>query len=508
MKGNNIVFKVSVSVLSIIVLFGILAPGILEEWTGQLTSFISTSFGWYYLILVTVIALVCLYFLISPVGLIKLGKEDDKPQFNRPTWFALLFSAGMGIGLVFWGTAEPLSHYAISSPTGNEATTQGMRDALRYTFFHWGIHAWAIYGLVALVIAYFTYRKNEKALISSSLRPLFGHYVDGAFGKIIDIIAVIATVMGVSTTLGFGASQVNGGMSYLFDWPLSFWIQLIVLIIVTILFMISALTGIEKGIRILSNWNMILALILLLFVFIFGPTVAILNLYTDTIGGYIQNFFQMSFRIAPFNQEAREWIDGWTIFYWAWWISWAPFVGIFIARVSRGRSIREFVFGVLFLPSLVGFFWFATFGGTAMMNEHSGVAEISSLATEESLFAVLSQFPMALIMSILTLVLIAIFLITSADSGTFVLGMMTTNGSQTPSMKIKLTWGIMVAAIALVLLYSGGLDALQNTMISSALPFSFIMLLMMISLLKSLHIEAKELGLGRGRRQPKIKSNK
>ncbi|WP_413381101.1 BCCT family transporter [Alkalihalobacillus sp. 1P02AB] len=505
MKNKSLVFYLSVSLLMIIVLFGIFAPKLLEEWTGQLTAFISSSFGWYYLILVTVIALVCLYFLISPVGMIKLGKQEDKPQFNRPTWFALLFSAGMGIGLVFWGTAEPLSHYAVSSPTGQEGATQGMRDALRFTFFHWGIHAWAIYGLVALVIAYFTFRRGEKALISASLRPLLGKRVDGGWGVAIDVIAVFATVIGVATTLGFGVSQVNGGMSYLFGLPLNFWIQLAILVVVTVLFMISALTGIEKGIRILSNLNMILALILLLFVFIFGPTVAILNLYTDTLGGYIQNFFQMSFRIAPFNTEAREWIDGWTIFYWAWWISWAPFVGIFIARVSRGRSIREFVFGVLFLPSLVGFFWFATFGGTAMMYEHTGVAMLSNLATEESLFGVLANFPLSLIMSLLALVLIAIFLITSADSGTYVLGMMTTNGSQTPSTKIKLTWGIMVAAIALVLLYSGGLPALQNTMISAALPFSLIMLLMTISLLKALHKEAKELGLGRIKKQPKMK---
>jgi glycine betaine transporter len=498
MRDGLNVFYISTGILLILVLFGIMIPESLESFTANIQAFITNSFGWYYLILVTFIVIVCLFFLISPLGKIKLGKPEDKPEFSRPTWFAMLFSAGMGIGLVFWGTAEPIYHYAISSPTGGElGTDQAVREALRFTFFHWGIHAWAIYGIVALVLAYFNFRHGEPGLISATLKPIFGNRVKGTLGKIIDIFAVIATVMGVATTLGFGASQINGGLSYLFGIPVNFTTQLIIVLIVTVLFSISAWSGLGKGIKILSNANMGLAILLFLLMFIFGPTLSILNLFTNTLGTYIQNLPAMSFRIAPLNEEVRNWINDWTIFYWAWWIAWSPFVGIFIARVSRGRTIREFVFNVLLVPSVIGFLWFSTFGGSAILLEHQGKAQISKLALEESLFGVFANFPFSFFLSMIAIILICTFFITSADSGTYVLGMMTTNGSHTPSNKIKFTWGIMLSSIALVLLYSGGLNALQNTMIVAALPFSVIMLLMTFSLIKALQKEAKEMGLGK-----------
>ncbi|WP_174731701.1 glycine betaine uptake BCCT transporter [Mesobacillus harenae] len=495
MKNATPVFYISAAILAVLVLFGIFLPEQLESLTANIQGFLSNAFGWYYLILVTIFVLVCLYLLISPVGRIKLGKPDDKPEFSRPTWLAMLFSAGMGIGLVFYGSAEPISHYAVSSPTGETGSEQAIRDALRFTFFHWGIHAWAIYGIVALVLAYFTFRHGERGLISQTLKPIIGKHANGPIGKVIDIIAVLATVVGVATTLGFGAMQINGGLSYLFNVPTNITVQFIIVVIVTILFMISALTGLSKGIKILSNVNMLLAVLLFGLMFILGPTLLILNLFTDTVGTYLQSLARMSFRIAPLNEENRSWIQGWTIFYWAWWIAWSPFVGIFIARVSRGRSIREFVFSVLLVPSVIGFLWFSTFGGTAIMLEHNGLANISSLALEESLFGVFSNYPLGMLMSIIAMTLIGTFFITSADSGTYVLGMMTTNGSQNPANVVKITWGILLAATALVLLYTGGLQALQNTMIVAALPFSFIMALMTISLIKSLHKEAKLLGL-------------
>ncbi|WP_442598955.1 glycine betaine uptake BCCT transporter [Neobacillus sp. D3-1R] len=492
------VFYISLGVLLILVLFGVFIPSTLETVTSNVQSVITNSFGWYYLILVTLFVIVCLYFLISPIGKIRLGKQDEKPEFSVGTWLAMLFSAGMGIGLVFWGTAEPISHYALSSPTGGEeGTNQAIRDALRFTFFHWGIHAWAIYGIVALVIAYFNFRHDERGLISATLRPILGKRVDGATGKIIDILAVLATVIGVATTLGFGATQINGGLAYLFGLPVNFMIQLIIIVVVTVLFMMSAWSGLGKGIKILSNANMGLAGLLFLLMFILGPTLTILNLFTNTIGTYLQNLPSMSFRISPLNEEVRTWINGWTIFYWAWWIAWSPFVGIFIARVSKGRTIREFVFGVLIAPSVIGFLWFSTFGGSAIMLEHNGIAEISSLSTEQSLFGVFEHYPMGTFLSIVAIILIGTFFITSADSGTYVLGMMTANGSHNPSNRIKLTWGIMLSVIAIVLLYSGGLQALQNTMIAAALPFSVIMALMTISLIKALRKEAKELGIGK-----------
>lgn len=496
MKKSYTVFYVSVVLLALLVTIGALMPDALERMTSNIQVFISNAFGWYYLILVTLILIVCLYFLISPIGRIKLGKPDDEPEFSRPTWLAMLFSAGMGIGLVFWGTAEPISHYAVSSPTGEVGTAQAIKDSLRFTFFHWGVHAWAIYGIVALVLAYFNFRHDQPGLISATLRPIFGDRVTGPIGQLIDIVAVLATVIGVATTLGFGAVQINGGLSYLFGIPSTILIQFIIIAIVTVLFMISAWSGLGKGIKILSNANMGLAALLFLLMFILGPTLFILNLFTNTIGTYLQNLPQMSFRIAPLNEETRSWINGWTIFYWAWWIAWSPFVGIFIARVSRGRSIREFVFSVLLVPSVIGFLWFSTFGGSAILLEHEGVAAISELAMEESLFGVFSYYPFGSFLSIIAIILIGTFFITSADSGTYVLGMMTTNGSHTPGNKIKLTWGIMLSAIALVLLYSGGLQALQNTMIAAALPFSIIMALMTISLVKSLYKESRELGIG------------
>ncbi|WP_404900395.1 BCCT family transporter [Priestia filamentosa] len=336
MKKVSVVFYISVAILALLVLVGITMPAQLETVTSNLQDFITNTFGWYYLIVVTFFVIVCLYLLVSPIGRIKLGKQEDKPEFSRPTWLAMLFSAGMGIGLVFYGTAEPLSHYAISSPTGETGTDQAMKDAMRFTFFHWGIHAWAIYGIIALSLAYFTFRKGERSLISATLKPVIGKYADGVLGKIIDIIAVIATVIGVATTLGFGAVQINGGLSYLFGVPSNLMSQFLIVLVVTILFIISALTGLGKGIKILSNANMAIALVLFLLTFILGPTLFTLNLFTDTVGSYLQNLINMSFRIAPLNEENRNWINGWTIFYWAWWIAWSPFVGIFIARVSKG----------------------------------------------------------------------------------------------------------------------------------------------------------------------------
>ncbi|MFP3668795.1 BCCT family transporter [Priestia sp. SIMBA_032] len=503
MKNVSIVFYISVAILALLVLVGVTMPATLENVTSNLQDAITNTFGWYYLIVVTLFVIVCLYLLVSPIGRIKLGKEEDKPEFSRPTWIAMLFSAGMGIGLVFYGTAEPISHYAISSPTGETGTDQAMKDAMRYTFFHWGIHAWAIYGIIALSLAYFTFRKGERSLISATLKPIIGKQADGFIGKIIDIIAVIATVIGVATTLGFGAVQINGGLSYLFNVPSNLMSQFLIVLVVTILFIVSALTGLGKGIKILSNANMILALALLLLTFILGPTLFTLNLFTDTIGAYLQNLVTMSFRIAPLNEEHRKWINGWTIFYWAWWIAWSPFVGIFIARVSKGRTIREFVVCVLLIPSLIGFIWFATFGSAGMLLEHDGIASISKLATEESLFGVFANYPMGTTLSILAIILIGTFFITSADSGTYVLGMMTTNGSQNPSNSVKVIWGLLLTIIALVLLYSGGLQALQNTMIIAALPFSVVMALMTVSLIKSLNKEAKEFGIGKLKKQNK-----
>lgn len=494
MKKVSGVFWISVGLIGLIVLFGAFAPESFENVTENMKNFITSSFGWYYLLVVTGIVLFCLFFIVSPIGQITLGKPDEKPEYSRMSWFAMLFSAGMGIGLVFWGAAEPLSHFAIDPATELPGTDAAFRESMRFTFFHWGIHAWAIYAVVAMSLAYFQFRKGEPGLISSTLKPLFGDRMNGPLGTLVNLLAIFATVVGVATTLGFGAIQINGGLSYVFDIPINFTVQIIIIIIVTILFVASAWSGIGKGIKYLSNINMVLAVILLILVIILGPTLLIFNTFTDTIGLYLQNLPRMSFRAAPLDDANRTWINGWTIFYWAWWISWSPFVGIFIARVSRGRTIREFLVGVLMLPTLLSFFWFSVFGATAMDVQMKGT-DLSGLKTEETLFAIFNGMPMSMFLSILAIILIAIFFITSADSATFVLGMQSTYGSLNPPNIVKLTWGVAQAAVSIILLSANGLTALQNALVIAAFPFSFVIILMMISFYKALDKERTEMGL-------------
>ncbi|PAQ15009.1 glycine/betaine ABC transporter permease [Bacillaceae bacterium SAOS 7] len=493
MRRISNVFWYAAALVLVAVIFGVVAPNSFETVTANLQSFFTSTFGWYYLILVSVIVVFCLLLIFSPIGAIKLGKPDDKPDYSTPTWFAMLFSAGMGIGLVFWGAAEPLSHFAKTPPLAEAGSNAALKDSMRYAFFHWGIHAWAIYALVALALAYYKFRKDEPGLISATLTPILGRAARGPLGTIIDVIAVFATLVGVATTLGFGAAQINGGLSYLLGIPVNFNVQLIIIVVATILFIISAMSGLGKGIKILSNTNMVLAVVLLVLMLIVGPTLLIFNMFTDTIGSYFQNLITMSFQIAPLNEEHRSWINGWTIFYWAWWISWSPFVGIFIARVSKGRTIREFLIGTLLMPAIVSFFWFSVFGVSAMDLQMSGTVDLTKNATETVLFAVFNEFPLAPVLSIIAITLVGTFFITSADSATFVLGMQTTYGSLTPPNRVKLTWGIAQSLIAVVLLYSGGLQALQNALIIAAFPFSFIMILMMLSLYRSLSIERRQL---------------
>ncbi|WP_026688840.1 BCCT family transporter [Alteribacter aurantiacus] len=491
MNKVTVVFWGSLVILLFIVGFGVVMPIGLENATSSLRDWIAETLGWYYLMIVSVFALVCLFFAVSPYGKIKLGKPEDKPDYNYATWFAMLFSAGMGIGLVFWGVAEPISHAMISSPTTEPGTNQAILDSMRFTFFHWGVHAWSIYAIVALILAYFKFRRGAPGLVSSTLEPLFGKHTQGLLGHVVDIIVVTATVIGVASSLGFGAVQINGGIDYLLGVGNNIVIQAIIIAVVTVLFMISAYSGLNKGIKYLSNTNLTLALLIFLYMLIVGPTLYTMNLFTNTIGTYLQTLPSMSFRLSPLNDEGRAWIDGWTLFYWAWWIAWAPFVGSFIARVSKGRTLREFVLGVLFVPCIVGFLWFSVFGGTAIFLEDANISAISELATEEVLFGVFSNFPLGLVMSYVAITLIGTFFITSADSGTFILGMQTTGGSLNPSRVIKLVWGLMLSATALILLYTGGMQALENALIIVALPFSIIMILMVFSLFKALAQERK-----------------
>ncbi|MCG3086477.1 glycine betaine uptake BCCT transporter [Sporosarcina cyprini] len=493
MKKISNVFYITIGLIVLAVGYGVFASDSFETVTTNIKSFVSSSFGWYYMMLLSVLLVLSIFFIFSPFGKIRLGKDEDRPQFSTITWIAMLFSAGMGIGLVFYGAAEPLSHYAISPATAEPNTDAAFKESLRQSFFHWGLHVWAMYGVVALSLAFFQFRKNEPGLISATLKPIFGKKMEGPWGILVDVLAVFATAFGVATSLGFGAVQINAGLNYLFGVTIGIEVQFIIIAIVTVLFIMSAWTGLSKGIKYLSNTNLVLALALLAFVVILGPTLLILNMFTDSIGGYLANLVQMSFRTAPLNAENREWLDGWTIFYWAWWISWAPFVSMFIARVSKGRTIREFMVGVLLAPTLLSAFWFSAFGTTAINIQREGVADLAKESTELVIFEMFHNMPWSFVISIIAVLLIASFFITSADSATFVLGMQSTYGSLTPPNNIKIIWGVIQSAIALILLSVNGLTALQNTIIIAALPFSFIMLLMIISLIKALNKELKSM---------------
>lgn len=491
---TNKVFSLSLAVLLLLVAMGILIPTSFGNVTEYLTSRITTNFGWFYLLLVTGILFFLFYLIVSPIGQIKLGNPNSTPDHSTPSWIAMMFSAGMGIGLVFYGAAEPLSHYAINTPIHNPGSKEALSDAFQYTFFHWGIHAWGVYAVVGLALAYFGFRKQEKYLLSATFKPLLADKSEGFMGKAIDIITIVATVIGVATTLGFGASQINGGLSYLFGIANNFKVQTIIIIITTMLFILSAMSGLGKGVKILSNLNLILAIGLLAIAIVVGPSVRIFDNLTDSIGNYLQNFLQMSFRSSSFDPEKRGRINMWTIFYWAWWISWSPFVGVFIARISKGRTIREFLTVVLLVPTMLSLLWFTTFGTLSTNVQASGV-DLTRFATEEILFAAFSNYNLGNIMSIVALILIISFFVTSADSATFVLAMLSEKGELNPSNKKKLTWGILLAIIAISLLFSGGLDALQNTLIIVALPFSVVIIFMMVSLLKELNHEKDQMGL-------------
>ncbi|WP_078594324.1 glycine betaine uptake BCCT transporter [Evansella clarkii] len=490
MKKVTAVFWISVIISIIFILWGVISPAHLGSVMNTALGFFLENFGWFYQISATFFLVFALFLIFSRYGKIKLGKDEDKPEFSRPTWFAMLFSAGMGIGLLFFGVSEPISHYA-NPPFIEGSTEEAAILSLRYTYLHWGFHAWAIYATIALGLAYFKFRKGYPGLMSATLRPIIGKKSEGRTGKIIDIVAVFATLFGVCASLGLGAAQINGGLSYLTGIPNNFTIQLIIISIVTVLFMISAGTGIKRGIKYLSNTNLVLAVVLFLAVIILGPTIFLLDLFTTTFGSYVQNLPAMGLRLSPFDRENAAWLQGWTIFYWAWWIAWAPFVGTFIARVSKGRTIREFVIAVLVAPTIVCTLWFCVFGGTGIFYEYNLGVDVSGQTLETALFFVFQQLPLSGILSVITILLITTFFITSADSATFVLGMQTTNGSTEPPNMVKYSWGIILAAAAVVLMASGGLEGLQTAIIVSAFPLTFVLFLMCFSMIKAFRTEVK-----------------
>ncbi|MBB1254899.1 BCCT family transporter [Streptomyces sp. OF3] len=457
--------------------------------------------GWYYTVIVSLFVIFAIWVGVGRYGDIRLGRHDDtKPEFGLGSWLAMLFAAGMGIGLVFWGVAEPLMHYASPRPGTGESEATRSESAMVQTFLHWGIHPWAIYVVVGLAVAYAVHRKGRPVSIRWALEPIFGDRIKGAWGHAIDVIAIVGTVFGVATSLGLGVLQISAGLDF------KGWVNdpgkglLVALIIgITLLAIVSVVTGVARGIKWLSNINMTLALGLMLFVLIAGPTLFILNGFVQDIGGYLQNILQLSFDTgASAGDAGAEWLSGWTVFYWGWWISWAPFVGIFIARISRGRTVREFVCGVLLVPTLLTFFWFSVFGGSALHREIFGAGGLgtdnNTVSRDSALFQLLDTLPGGALVAGVAMLLIVLFFVTSSDSGSYVVDMLGSGGDPDPPRWSRIFWAAAEGAVAIALLVASGtgtaaLDTLQTTAILIALPFSIVMIGMCAATIKSFHAE-------------------
>lgn len=481
----GIVFTKSLAAVFDLVLFNFLVP----------------NFGWVFILASFGFLAFAIYLACSRYGKIRLGAQNEKPEFSTVSWIAMMFSAGMGIGLMFYGVAEPMTHMG-APPRGaaEPGTREAAQVAMEYSFFHWAFHPWAIYAIMGLALAYFTFRKGMPNLISTAFYPLLGDRVYGPIGKTIDILAIFATLFGSATSLGLGALQINEGMSYLFGFGgrEAVGLAIVIIVVLTLAFIVSALSGVHRGIQWLANTNMILAVLLLLFLFLLGPTVFILDTFVQSIGGYMANLVPMSFGTASYGDA--EFISGWTIFYWAWWISWSPFVGTFIARISRGRTIREFVVGVILVPSAVSFVWFSILGGAAINLDLSGAANIAGAVAESqpaALFATLDQFPLAWLMSGIAIILVALFFISGADAASVVMGMLSSKGNLHPKAGVVIVWGTLTGAAAAICLLSGAIQgsvdgallALQSVAIASAAPFVIILIGLCFSLMKALKAE-------------------
>lgn len=466
----------------------------MDKATGAVLGWITGNFGWLFVLSSAFFVIFSVYLAATRYGNIKLGKDEDEPEFTTFSWVSMMFATGMGIGLMFYGVAEPLTHLNTPPMGLAEAGTEPAAHlAMEYTFFHWGFHPWAMYAVIGLAIAYFAYRKGEGNLISSAFGPLLGErHAKGAAGKTIDVVAIFATLFGSATSLGLGALQITGGLGRVFGVDTKSKVAAVVVIaVLTLCFVLSAVSGIDRGIKYLSNANAIAAALLAFFLFVAGPTVFILGTLTESLGGYLTHLPTMSFRTGALG--GGEWLSGWTIFYWAWWISWTPFVGMFIARISKGRTIRQFVVFVILIPSLVSFLWFAILGGSAFdLQLNKGVDLATTLADqgiEQALFTTLDHFPLSAATTVVAVFLIAIFFVTGADSASIVMGMLSQRGVEHPNRSLVIFWGVATGAVAALLLWGGGLQALQTLVIIVAGPFMLVLLALCVSLMRSLRQE-------------------
>ena len=486
---HPVVFPVSAGLTVGFVIFA----GVFTDTAGRLFSplqvFITTQFGWFMIAGVAAMLAFSIYLAIGPYAKVKLGPDDSEPDYSTLSWFAMLFSAGMGIGLLYYGVAEPLTHY-LQPPRGLAPESQAAaQQAMNITFHHYGFSPWAVYAVLGLGLAYFGFRRDLPLTMRSLFQPLLGERIHGGLGHTVDTLAVLGTVFGVATSLGFGVMQINAGMATVFGWDLSTRNQMILIAVITLAATGSVAAGLDSGIQRISQVNINLAALLLGFVFLAGPTTLLLSAYVENVGHYVQTLIDTLLWSGTY--EGGQWLSDWTLFYWAWWISWSPFVGMFIARISRGRTIREFVLGVLLVPSMVSFLWFTVFGNTAIELERAG-AGLGAVVQEDfssALFVLLEQFPLATVTSVVTTLVVGLFFVTSSDSGSFVVDMLTSGGSTDTPVQTRVFWAVSEGAVAAALLLSGGLAALQAAAISTGLPFLVVLLLAAWSLLRGLREE-------------------
>ncbi|MGX2974428.1 BCCT family transporter [Ursidibacter arcticus] len=491
---NAFVISTTLLFVTLLVLTTLFFPTQINTILESIKISVFNNFSWFYILSFSVFLCFLIALSVSHFGNIKLGANEDEPEFSFLSWLAMLFAAGMGVGLMFFGVAEPLTHYFSSITSGS--LEQRQQQALMHTVFHWGIHAWAVYGVIALSLAYFGFRYKLPLSLRSCFYPLFKDRINGKVGDVIDIVALISTLFGLITTLGFGASQLGAGITQL-GWVTenNFSVQLVIIAIVMGLAVFSAITGVGKGVKRLSELNLGLAFSLMLFVLLAGPTLYLVSSLSDNLGTYLSNVFQLGFKTYIYDTDNKNFFTGWTILYWAWWCSWAPFVGLFIARISKGRTIREFIFGVLIIPTLFSILWFTVFGNSAIWIEnHIGNGRLQAIISspEKLLFQFLEFLPLPTITGFIALIIIALFFITSADSGIYVLNNIASRDKsmQTPRWQTIL-WGIVISSIAIVLMYSGGLSSLQTMTLIVALPFAILICLMCVSLLKGIIADKK-----------------
>jgi len=477
------VFWPAAIIVVVFAVFALTLPGVAETAFQAVQTSIVNAFNWYYVLIAAFFVAFCLFMGFSRFGDIKLGRDDEEPEFSLMSWFALLFAAGMGIGLVFYGVSEPLSHFASPRPGVEGTPAQLAQAALGQTYLHWGVHAWSIYVVIGLALAYAIHRRRRPVSIRWTLEPLLGKKVEGGWGHAIDVIALVGTLFGVATSLGLGVLQMSAGLDAAGIADPDEMTQVVLILVISVFVLMSVLSGVTKGMKWLSNANLVLAGLLVVYLLAVGPTEFLLRDFVQSIGYYVQNFVGLSFNVSAFQgAEGEQWQAAWTSFYWGWWISWAPFVGIFIARVSRGRSVREFVIGVILVPTLLGILWFAVLGGSALALELAQPGTLTGpdgeVDLQGALFTLLQHVPGSAIVSIGAIVLLAIFFVTSADSGALVMGMIATGGKPDPKRWIRTFFVAVTALLAIALLLSGGLTALQTAAITIALPFSVVMLLM------------------------------